>query len=285
MVKFAVAVVAVLATVGQVYGAGGGLSHHELNYFEQHKWPLHEDAQCGGSAQSPIDINTRSASYEHAHIALNHYDTPYQWEIINNGHADQADIIGSPHTNQLPTLKFKGQTFQFEQLHFHWGPNDKVGSEHTINGNRYPLEIHVVHHNTKYANVTAALGHDLGVLVFGSMVEIDPYGQHNWKYAHLADTLNSIADVEGHKVNIPTLFPLQDLMPSNAAENVYMYTGSLTTPPCTQKVQWVMSAKAQYLSKAQMAQFRQLRRSDNVPVAPNYREIQPLNGRKITKNF
>ncbi|KAI1291735.1 Carbonic anhydrase 6 [Halotydeus destructor] len=275
--------VAFLSSIDRVNGAGGGMSHHEINYFKQEKWPLLEDAQCAGSAQSPIDINTKAAIFKSVRVRLINYDKTFKWEVVNNGHADQADIIPLPFGHQVPELKFKGQTFKFEQLHFHWGSNDRTGSEHTINGERYPLEIHVVHHNSKHRNVTTALGHDLGVLVFAAMVDID--GPPNKEYAPLADTLNSIADVEDKKVAIEQLFALEDLLPEAAAESVYMYTGSLTTPPCTEKVQWIMSSKVQYISKAQMAQFRQLRRSDNVPVSPNFRKVHPLNGRIVTKNF
>ncbi|KAI1291734.1 Carbonic anhydrase 6 [Halotydeus destructor] len=283
MSKITATLVAFLFSIGRVNGAGGGLSHHEINYFEQAKWRLLEDAQCAGLAQSPIDFDTNSVIFESVRVCLINYDKTFKWEVVNNGHADQADIIRLPLGHRIPELKFKGQTFKFEQLHFHWGSNDQTGSEHTIDGERYPLEMHIVHHNTKYQNVTAALGNDLGVLVFAAMVNID--GPPNKEYVPLADTLNSIADVEGKKVAIEQLFALEDLLPEAASESVYMYTGSLTTPPCTEKVQWVMSSKVQYISRAQMAQFRQLRRSDNVPVAPNYRKVHPLDGRIVTKNF
>lgn len=62
----------------------------------------------------------------------------------------------------------------FAQLHFHWGDRDEVGSEHTLHGHRYPLEIHLVHYNSKYENVTQALysKDPEAIMVVGILAEV-----------------------------------------------------------------------------------------------------------------
>ena len=66
-----------------------------------------------------------------------------------------------------------GETFEFLQLHWHWGSVDSQGSEHTINGKKYPMEVHLVHWNKKYSTVTEALKYSDGLAVLGFMYEVN----------------------------------------------------------------------------------------------------------------
>lgn len=62
--------------------------------------------------------------------------------------------------------------YVFAQLHFHWGPRDDVGSEHTINNRSLPLEMHMVHYKKNYGSVSEALKHEDGLAVIGILFEV-----------------------------------------------------------------------------------------------------------------
>ena len=66
--------------------------------------------------------------------------------------------------------------YLFKQFHFHWGSSDDTGSEHKVNGNFYPLEMHLVHFNSKYDNLVEALKHKDGILVIGVLFKVDDVG-------------------------------------------------------------------------------------------------------------
>ncbi|KAI1292000.1 Carbonic anhydrase 6 [Halotydeus destructor] len=282
MVQLILSHLIAVAVIASVKGAGPGSSKRELNYFEQDQWPETEDKRCGGKSQSPIDISSYNVVYDMVQVQLVNYDSKHLFEVTNNGHADLVTIKDPPAVDKLPQLKFKDNNFRFAKLHFHWGSNDSTGSEHLLDNRQYVLEMHLVHFNSKYKSLEDALDKDLGLLVFGSLFRL---GEQNGALAPLANAHNEVADVEGRPVATETKLSLQDLLPGGATEQLYMYTGSLTTPPCTEKVQWLVASKINTLSKPQIAQFRQLRRDDNVPVSPNFRNVQPLNNRRVMKNF
>ena len=66
-----------------------------------------------------------------------------------------------------------GKTYQILQLHFHWGKDDTKGSEHTLGGNSFPLEMHIVHTRTDLTDVMSALKTPKGLAVTGFFFEID----------------------------------------------------------------------------------------------------------------
>ena len=65
----------------------------------------------------------------------------------------------------------EGQSYQMLQLHFHWGADDSKGSEHTINGEEFPMEMHIVHKKVGLT-VEEALGTSDGLAVVGQMFQV-----------------------------------------------------------------------------------------------------------------
>jgi carbonic anhydrase len=60
----------------------------------------------------------------------------------------------------------------FEQLHFHWGSRNNIGSEHVINGKHYPMEVHFVHYNEKYGSFDDAVDKSDGLLVLSGLYRV-----------------------------------------------------------------------------------------------------------------
>ena len=88
------------------------------------------------------------------------------------------------NNSQLPSITGGGLVgrYIFVQLHFHWSSDlIKGGSEHTINHTHYPCELHLVHFNSKYANLTEAENYADGVAVLGIFMEVTSIIQINKK--------------------------------------------------------------------------------------------------------
>ena len=143
----------------------------------------------------------------------------------------------------------------------------------------FPVELHMVHYNSaKYPNITAAQGQPDGLLVIGVFFEI---GAENKELKLLTDEVNNnVLNFTADTYN--GVFKLQDMLSGINFEKYYLYPGSLTTPPCFESVTWVVMNDKLTLSQAQMNVFRKdYTNSLSHEIAPNYRPVQPLNGRTI----
>jgi len=200
-------------------------------------------AECGGLAQSPINITTPPASSGQGGITLNY--TTSITNIVNNGHTIQFNY--SPGS----TMSWRGDTWELLQFHMH------TASEHTINGASYPMEVHLVHRNQ-----TGELA------VVGILFES---GSSN---AFLSPFLSSLPTSKGQTVQSSASYTVKDVFPTTLGH--YQYDGSLTTPPCSQGVNWIVLSEPVTASSAELTLFRSIMHQNNRPV-------QPLNGRQVKR--
>ena len=227
------------------YGSDGA-AHHWT--YDGHSGPEnwgtleHEYAACGeGKEQSPIDI--RDAKPDHlSPIEVRYKDTPL--DIVNNGHTIQINY----ETNSHAVLA--GHDYKLAQFHFH------APSEHRIDGHSFPMELHIVHKD------------DAGnIAVIGLLFE---EGKENSFLERFWSKLPQHAEEKQHYDN--TEINVSDLLPANKA--YFHYSGSLTTPPCTQGVKWFVMKEAVSASGEQIKKFAAL-------FGHNERPVQALNGRTI----
>lgn len=193
-----------------------------------------------GQTQSPVDIAAIVMS-NLADITFNYQ--PSALNIVNNGHTIQVNYeVGS-------SIELDGQSYELLQFHFH------TPSEHTIGGKSFPMEMHLVHKN---ANDELA--------VIGVMLQ---EGAENGGLAPIWNNMPTEVDgtmMPAEVLNVETLLPESRLS--------YRYNGSLTTPPCSEGVKWMVLTTPIELSSAQIATFESLFHINNRPV-------QPFNGRTI----
>ncbi len=210
-----------------------------------------EFTTCGtGKSQSPIDISGAKAvllpemktSYTPAQLRIVHHE--HVADLINNGHTVQVNYPAGS------TLVLGEQSFDLAQYHFH------APSEHTLEGQHFPMEMHLVHKSAQ--GKLAVLG------VFISEGAANAAFEPVW--ANLPKEKGVEVHLEHVTVDVDALLP--------KARAVYRYEGSLTTPPCSEGVQWLVFAEPITLSAEQIAAFRAL-------VHDNNRPVQPLNGRKL----
>jgi carbonic anhydrase len=194
-------------------------------------------AACAkGVEQSPVDIPA-SAPVNPANIGFNYQ--PKALEIFNNGHTVQVDYANSSW------ITLDGTNYSLVQFHFH------AASEHAIGGAHAPLELHLVHKNIRG-----------GLAVVGVLLKA---GAENPAYAPIMQNLPTQVSQQSTLVRGVTVDANQ-LLP--AQRGYWRYNGSLTTPPCTEGVKWLVMTTPVELSEAQIAAFTNIFKSDARPVQP-----------------
>lgn len=198
-----------------------------------------------GKNQSPIDINSFevesiSETFS-AQIKFDYHSAPL--EVVNNGHNIQVNYP------QGSSVNIDNQKYELLQFHFH------TPSEHTFDGQAYPMEIHLVHQNIvgRYA-------------VISLMIKA---GQENsliktiWEHLPEKGLVETIRELS---------ITVSSFLPTNQAH--YSYRGSLTTPPCNEGVDWYVMKETIEASPKQIEQFSSVY---NI----NARSVQPLNNRLV----
>ncbi|XP_007895370.1 carbonic anhydrase 9 isoform X2 [Callorhinchus milii] len=256
-----------------------GNSHGHWSYEGKEAWSK-DYKLCEGHAQSPINIVVRKTLLKTSlvPITVEGYNLPEAdlLTLSNNGHTVQLSL---PDTMSITSGL--SQTYRAAQLHLHWGCGDTLGSEHTVDSTRYPAEIHFVHFAAKYGSLQEAMHKDDGLAVLGAFFEVGP--QENEHYNHIFKKLEDITE-EGSKVSIPG-FDIKNLLPRQLG-HYFRYSGSLTTPPCDQTVNWTIFKDTIQISQLQLHRLKSsLRTSDNQILSCNYRDVQPLNRRPVFVSF
>jgi carbonic anhydrase len=256
--------------------------------FGYNFWDDHFDG-CAGNSQSPIDIKPSDTVYD---PSLGQFDrsifevAPKGMTLKNNGH---SLVMGLEDAYTISDPSVLPGDFKALQFHFHWADNLMAGgSEHTVNGMRYFAEMHIVHMNQKYASLEEALAERDGLAVLGFFIVIG--GPNNKEFEHMFTHIR-----DGHVVYADDEFvyeeawPLSKLMP-DSLEAYYRYSGSLTTPPCSEAVIWTVFEDVVTISQEQadflMTSLYQHHKgtAGNHPIAANYRPTLPLNGRIVEKS-
>lgn len=215
----------------------------------EHWAEIEKQGHCDGQFQSPINI---------IHVNTIEDNEPRQLDIQYNAATKIHDVINNGHSIQYnfepgDFLNYKGKKYDLKQIHFH------EASEHTINGVRYPLEMHMVHLNT-----------DNEYLVLAVMAE---EGNNSEPFEFLESYLPIQS---GEEKVVDQTFDLNLNLPVD--RKYYHYMGSLTTPPCTEGVEWFVFQQPITISLDQVKVLQQL-----MPIN-NYRTEQPINGRIISRH-
>jgi len=269
--------VTLMCLVSSSYGGGGGWNYKSGDAHGPEKW---DDVCQSGKHQSPININTQDTQAKSLPpLELLNYDQlPHSSVLVNNGHS--AKLATTTSSSLIPTMSGAGlpNKYKFAQVHFHWGSNSGVGSEHTVDNKASAMEMHFVHYKAIHDDIGAALaeGAQDSLAVIGVFLQ---EGENpNPGFNKLVPYLSSIHHADA-KVNV-TNFPLSDLITADLSE-FYRYEGGLTTPGCFEFVQWTVATKPINITKYQLDAFRNLLDHEEKPLVDNYRPTQPLNDRKV----
>ncbi|OCG22242.1 MULTISPECIES: carbonic anhydrase [unclassified Gilliamella] len=194
-----------------------------------------------GKNQSPINIEHALKTH---HDKLKLVFKPGKQEIINNGHTVQVNV------DEGNTLEIDNEVFTLQQFHFH------TPSENEINGKHFPMAAHFVYKSKNG---------DLAVV--GLMFK---KGKPNLE---LAKAWQQIPTEAGSTAVLNQSVDIKALLPNRL--NFYRFSGSLTTPPCTEGVIWIVLEQESNVSTEQIEKFHSIMHHNN------NRPIQPLHGRVI----
>ncbi|NXS55832.1 CAH4 anhydrase, partial [Brachypteracias leptosomus] len=249
------------------------------------EWYL-TNAACKGNKQSPINIVTKNVVYDKNLKPLNFegYDVKdsSKWNIENNGHTGKYLTLNSSPKIGGGGLQRKYKAIEF---HLHWGiqgePHYLPGSEHSIDGEKQAMELHIVHIREDVLDVTEAKKHADGVAVLAFFIKGE---EENKNYATLIKELENIKYKGKTLVAQVEPVPLSSLLPSEEdLGKYYRYEGSLTTPDCHEGVIWTVFEKPVELSISQISQFSTVYFdvTNSTPMVDNFRPVQFLNTRKV----
>ncbi|XP_075770863.1 carbonic anhydrase 9 isoform X2 [Pelodiscus sinensis] len=235
---------------------------------------------CGGQMQSPINIDTSSTSVslelQPVELAGYRLDPREQLRLENNGHTVVLELPSS-----LTIASGYPQEYRASQLHLHWGSPEGPGSEHTVDGRRYDGELHVVYYNPSYQSIKEAMRQPGGLAVLAAFLQVGP--EDNEHYQPLLEQLPEVQE-KGKKTTVDG-FDIKGLLPTSLSR-YYRYSGSLTTPPCYQTVNWTVFNQTVLLSQKQISLLETTLQGDHEELLQNnFRPTQSLHGRKVLASF
>ncbi len=195
---------------------------------------------CGtGKSQSPIDL--ASADAQDLSNIVFHYQ-PTKIHLVNNGHSVQVNYDAGSY------IEVEGKRYDLLQFHFH------APSENAVDGELYSLEMHLVHKNEA-----------------GELAVIAVFLDGGAENEALKPVWDNMPTEEGEK-EVESEVNANNLLPS--VQTTYRFSGSLTTPPCTEGVSWFVMTTPIELSEGQITAFEQVYHGNNRP-------LQPLHGREL----
>lgn len=199
-------------------------------------------AACAGKNQAPVDLR-KFVEADLPPLSLSYLDGGKVF--LNNGHTVQVNF------NKGSKLMIDGTSFELKQFHFH------TPSENMINTRHYPMELHLVHADF--------MGN---IAVIGVMFT---YGD---THEGLEKLVKLLPQKKGDERKFEAAFNAKELLPEDL--DYYRFSGSLTTPPCTEGVRWFVLKEPVPVSRAQIKAFSKA-------MGDNNRPVQPLNARQILK--
>jgi len=249
-----------------------------------------------GERQSPIDLELKVSDDEDSKPlpietdwarSRKNYDFT-SFTVENNGHTVQLGLFKT--ASGIPARFYWQErdqaSYVLEQLHFHWGEDDMVGSEHSINNNSYSMEMHLVHYRRDggdkggFPTFKAALasGEKDALAVVALFLDAARGTDRPSKaLKNLIPQFDKVT-IGGDHTKVKTNLYLGDILKSRRG---FTYHGSLTTPPCTEVVSWLVLTDHVSISSEDVNAFRELitQKQKDSTKGPN------LKAENVTKNY
>ncbi len=197
-----------------------------------------------GKEQSPIDIRSSKAKKEKL-TAIEFHSQPVKAEVINNGHTVQVNYAPGSYM-VTPTGRY-----ELVQFHFH------TPSEEALDGKTFDMVAHLVHKNAEGKLAVVAV-------LFNRSGANDNPG--------LSSVWDKLPEQAGDKVSPSTMVDASQLLPQD--RSYYHFKGSLTTPPCSENVQWHVLKTPANIGSTQWLALHKL-------LGDNARPVQPVHKRTI----
>ncbi|XP_068610966.1 uncharacterized protein [Brachionichthys hirsutus] len=236
-------------------------------------WKDLPGSSCGDNKQSPINIITGKVKIDpnlHNFSFLNFSSQHVIKSFVNNGHTakfklkeNEVEVSGGGLNGTYSTIQF----------HFHWGETVlHPGSEHKMDGKQFPMEMHIVSLK-KGLTTQEALDDPEGVAALGFFINGLEEGDASGPWSDLTSYLTDTEDVE---VTINHNISIDELIGDVDRTEFYRYTGSLTTPNCSEAVVWTVFREPISIHNSLIKLFPNKTGLTNI-----FRPVQDLNERKV----
>ncbi|KIH55747.1 carbonate dehydratase, eukaryotic-type [Ancylostoma duodenale] len=252
---------------------GSSFEQGRLRAAAEERWRYDDQSHWTGTctegrSQSPVDLVLGEAEVVNFDsVKFNNYHLTGAVDVDNS-----VTVNGFLAWEQPPSITGGNldTTYFLQQLHFHWN------SEHTFNGLHYDAELHLVHISDKYDP-------SLNMSLSGNVAVVAVPFQTGDPEAALDGIENLFVEENSTDPSEKISFSPSVLLPTDT-KTFYRYSGSLTTPPCTEGVTWTILAEPVLLTADQLASLRGAQSQDDADDVHNSRKIQSMNGRKLYLN-
>jgi len=274
-------------------------SYPDWNYSNQGTWSS-DYPGCGKENQSPIDLRTVGVALKDhkSQISFSSYNMLNKdtCMVTNNGNTVTISMKTGTSSTIKPILSggpFDSTKYLFTQAVFHWGADNSQGSEHTIMGTTYPLEMQLIHKTSSREEES-----DLAITSFlfeesdeenpflaglmTALIKIRTAGTE----AELGKPEVAIEDKNTTKTDkmskgAKDAFSMDLLIKDSISGPYFTYAGSQTFPPCTEVKQYVVFRDPIDISSTQLEQFRLLLQPDGTRMVNNFRSLKSLGNRVL----
>ncbi|GLD74485.1 receptor-type tyrosine-protein phosphatase zeta-like isoform X1 [Lates japonicus] len=208
---------------------------------------------CTSARQSPVDVDETftQVRLQYQNLQLDGWDklTAESSTIHNNGKTVAIDVEGDFYVSGGGL----SSRFRVGRITFHWGRCNATsdGSEHSLNGMKYPLEMQIYCYDPDDSQrLDDAIREGGRVSALAVLFEISL--EDNENLIPVIDAVNTVSRFG--KSGSLEAFTLRSLLPNNT-DKYYIYNGSLTAPPCTEMVEWIVFKNTVAISETQLEVF------------------------------
>ncbi|KAK5895906.1 hypothetical protein CgunFtcFv8_009561 [Champsocephalus gunnari] len=207
---------------------------------------------CRSARQSPVDIDETftQVRVQYQNLQLDGWDalTAGSSTVHNNGKTVSISVEGDFFVSGGGL----SSRFRVGTISFHWGRCNASsdGSEHSLNGMKYPLEMQIYCYDPAFLSLEDAVrkGGRMAALAVLFEISLDD----NEKFSPVIEAVNTVSRF-GKSGSIEA-FTLRSLLPNNT-DKYYIYNGSLTAPPCSETVEWILFKQPVAISETQLEVF------------------------------